>query len=201
MSISTYVDILNVRKLSNLFISKNFDQYKFWIILYVVSFNCKRKFSFSLFLWFCGLNCKIFLRKCSELYYSKWFMNHDLFNVYCNSVFAVTSFCKLFCLQLSLHLTTLEPHYNAAFLVYSGKGSSSNSVALFTNVYTIAHPGICLNTAYRSPRSLVVHTWDLQHLVICLYQPPPPRQSALVDSSMLVKQHGTVFLLVWRTLT
>ena len=34
----------------------------------------------------------------------------------------------------------------------SQKGSSSNSVASFTNVYTIAHPGICLNTAYRSPR-------------------------------------------------
>ena len=70
-----------------------------------------------------------------------------------------------------------------------------------TNVYTTAYPGICPNTAYRSPRSMVVHTWDLQHLVICLYQPPPPGQSDLVDSSMLVQQLGTVFLLVWRTLT
>ena len=40
----------------------------------------------------------------------------------------------------------------------SQKGSSSNSVALFTNVYMIAHPGICLNNAYRSLRSLVAHT-------------------------------------------
>ena len=40
----------------------------------------------------------------------------------------------------------------------SQKGSSSNSVASSTSVYTIAHPGICLNTAYRSLRSLVAHT-------------------------------------------
>ena len=83
----------------------------------------------------------------------------------------------------------------------SQEGLSSNSVASSTNVYTTAHHGICLNTTHRSIRSLVVHTWDLQHLVICLYQPPAPRQSALVDSSMLVQQLGTVFLFVWRNLT
>ena len=82
----------------------------------------------------------------------------------------------------------------------SQKGSSSNSVASFTSVYTRAHPGICLNTAYRSLRSLVDHTWDLRRPVTCLYQPPPPRQLALVDSFMLVQQLGTVSLLVWRTL-
>ena len=47
----------------------------------------------------------------------------------------------------------------------SQKGSSSNSLASFSNVYTIAHPDICLNTAYRSLRSLVVHTWDLRRPV------------------------------------
>ena len=82
----------------------------------------------------------------------------------------------------------------------SQKGSSSNSVASFTSVYTIAHLGICLNTAYRSLRSLVAHTWDLRRPVTCLCQPPPPRQLALVDSFMLVQQLGTVSLLVWRTL-
>ena len=38
----------------------------------------------------------------------------------------------------------------------SQKGSSSNSVASSTSVYTIAHPGICLNTAYRSIRIPVI---------------------------------------------
>ena len=83
----------------------------------------------------------------------------------------------------------------------SQKGSSSNSVASYTSVYTIAHPGICLNTVYRSLRSLVDHTWDLRRPVTCLCQPPPPRQLALVDSFMLVQQLGTLSLLVWRTLT
>ena len=82
----------------------------------------------------------------------------------------------------------------------SQKRSSSNSVASFTSVYMIAHPGIRLNTAYRSLRSLVDHTWDLQRPVTCLCQPPPPRQLALVDSFMLVQQLGTVSLLVWKTL-
>ena len=36
----------------------------------------------------------------------------------------------------------------------SQKGSSSNSVASFTSVYTRAHPGICLNTAYLPVASL-----------------------------------------------
>ena len=41
---------------------------------------------------------------------------------------------------------------------------------------------ICLNTVYRSRRSLVDHTWDLRRPVTCLCQPPPPRQLlALVD--------------------
>ena len=82
----------------------------------------------------------------------------------------------------------------------SQKGSSSNSAASFTSVYTRAHPGICLNTVYRSLRSLADHTSDLRRPVTCLCQPPPPRQLALVDSFMLVQQLGTVSLLVWRTL-
>ena len=83
----------------------------------------------------------------------------------------------------------------------SQKGLSWNSVTSYTSVYTIAHPGICLNTVYRSLRSLVDHTWDLRRPETCLCQPLPPKQLALVDSFMLVQQLGTLSLLVWRTLT
>ena len=59
---------------------------------------------------------------------------------------------------------------------------SSNFATLFTNVCMTTHPGICPNTAYQSPCSPVVPTRDW-HLVICLYQPLPPTQTALVDFS------------------
>ena len=107
-------------------------------------------------------------------------------------------------LALSLAYTSVPAFRSPCTTKYTGfpsqKGSSSNSVASFTSVYTRAHPGICLNTAYRYLRSLVDHTWDLRRPVTCLYQPPPPRQLALVDFIMLVQQLGTVSLLVWRTL-